>query len=252
MSEEQLGLYGKIAAVQAAMKTLEKKGDVDYNTKKGRVKFDYFQEEDLMLLLKPELSKHGLALLPSTKGWRRISDSRVEVTFELTVADDAGKWTGTWVMEAEAYDDKGYNRAYTSVMRYALQKTFQIPVAKLEAAEYSDVAGAQDRQPAVVQQPPPPTPAAGAAQPRPEDVQAAPATGDQKSGLLKLAVDGGVTPDALANMILVVAGAEPREFDSPEEGARLRDRLIDRLPAKLVEPLTRMVVAGSQAPQEDA
>jgi len=123
-------LYGKIAAVAAAVSRIPKNGHNNFHN------YSYATESDITDGLRELLNANGLAFLPpSVLSWERdeIADNpkigprtRVQVQFALGCADTGETYTTILWGEANDNADKGFYKAYTGAVKYYLMKTFLI------------------------------------------------------------------------------------------------------------------------------
>lgn len=123
-------LYRKKAAVIAALNGgLSKDGRNDFH------KYDYVRASDVKQAVGLALSQHGLALHISAVDSRRdtVSDKgdfRVEVQYQISLCDtetgaaEMSLWYGESI--GKGADDKGFNKASTSALKYFLLATFLI------------------------------------------------------------------------------------------------------------------------------
>jgi len=123
-------LYGKIAAVAAAVSRIPKNGRNEFH------RYNYATESDITDGLRELLNANGLAFLPpSVISWERdeAADNpkigprtRVQVQFALGCADTGETFTTILWGEANDNADKGFYKAYTGAVKYYLMKTFLI------------------------------------------------------------------------------------------------------------------------------
>ena len=134
MSEQTQGgrgkLYGKIAAVAAAVSRIPKNGRNEFH------RYSYATESDITDGLRELLNANGLAFLPpSVISWERDETAdnpkigprtRVQVQFALGCADTGETFTTILWGEANDNADKGFYKAYTGAVKHYLMKTFLI------------------------------------------------------------------------------------------------------------------------------
>lgn len=123
-------LYGKIAAVAAAVIRIPKNGENTFH------RYKYATESDITDGLRELLHANGLAFLPpSVISWERdeVADNpkigprtRVQVQFALGCATTGETYTTVLWGEANDNADKGFYKAYTGAVKYYLMKTFLI------------------------------------------------------------------------------------------------------------------------------
>lgn len=131
MSDNPRGtLYGKIAAVAAAVSRIPKNGRNNFHN------YSYATESDITDGLRELLNANGLAFLPpSVISWERDETAdnpkigprtRVQVQFALGCSDTGETYTTVLWGEANDNADKGFYKAYTGAVKYYLMKTFLI------------------------------------------------------------------------------------------------------------------------------
>lgn len=131
MSDNPRGtLYGKIAAVAAAVSRIPKNGRNNFHN------YSYATESDITDGLRELLNANGLAFLPpSVISWERDETAdnpkigprtRVQVQFALGCSDTGETFTTILWGEANDNADKGFYKAYTGAVKYYLMKTFLI------------------------------------------------------------------------------------------------------------------------------
>ncbi len=123
-------LYGKIAAVAAAVSRIPKNGRNNFHN------YTYATESDITDGLRELLNANGLAFLPpSVISWERDETAdnpkigprtRVQVQFALGCSDTGETFTTILWGEANDNADKGFYKAYTGAVKYYLMKTFLI------------------------------------------------------------------------------------------------------------------------------
>ena len=123
-------LYGKIAAVAAAVSRIPKNGRNNFHN------YSYATESDITDGLRELLNANGLAFLPpSVISWERDETAdnpkigprtRVQVQFALGCSDTGETYTTILWGEANDNADKGFYKAYTGAVKYYLMKTFLI------------------------------------------------------------------------------------------------------------------------------
>lgn len=123
-------LFGKIAAVAAAVSRIPKNGENQF------FRYRYATESDITDGLRDLLNANGLAFLPpSVISWERDETTdnpklgprtRVQIQFALGCADTGETFTTILWGEANDTADKGFYKAYTGAVKYYLMKTFLI------------------------------------------------------------------------------------------------------------------------------
>lgn len=159
--QRQIGLWGKIAALQAAMERVPKNG---YNRDQN---YRYALESDVMDCARPIMAQLGLAWMPpSTKNWGRTEKPTrsggvqyvtwVEMQFGLVDAETGEMFTWTLIGEGMDSGDKSFYKAYSGGSKYALLKGLGISTgddpeganaADKEQTEQRRQSGGQDRRP---------------------------------------------------------------------------------------------------------
>lgn len=130
--QRKASLCRRILAVQADVARLPKRGRVKF----GRTDYAYFQEADLLEVLKPALAEHGLCVFPNVSGVKREGGMVcVELTLTLVDTETGASVTTLWPNIALDEGDKSYNMAYTGALRYALQKTFLVATEDVDHQE---------------------------------------------------------------------------------------------------------------------
>lgn len=158
-------LYGKIAAVAAAVSRIPKNGRNNFHN------YSYATESDITDGLRELLNTNGLAFLPpSVISWERdeAADNpkigprtRVQVQFALGCSDTGETYTTILWGEANDNADKGFYKAYTGAVKYYLMKTFLIATGDdpeqdtHQAATYSQPRQQAARLPAKAESPAP-------------------------------------------------------------------------------------------------
>lgn len=125
----QAQLYAAMARASASISSVSKSGRNDYH------KYDYATEADIVREVRTALATEGICWLPSV-----VSASAEEVpgskrgeritTVELEIAwchSGGGVHLSRWRGQGADSSDKGYYKAYTGAIKYALLKTFLIP-----------------------------------------------------------------------------------------------------------------------------
>ena len=122
-------LYGKIAAVTAAVSRIPKNGKNTFHN------YKYATESDITDGLRELLAGHGLAFLPpSVISWERDETAetkggprtRVQLQFALGCCDTGEVFSSIVWGEGQDGGDKGFYKAYTGAVKYFLMKTFLI------------------------------------------------------------------------------------------------------------------------------
>jgi hypothetical protein len=117
----------RMAAVQAELEDVPRRGHADVTTKGGaKYSYDYILEADLMKAVRPLLAQHGIAVYYRDEILRYDQGTAtVRVILTLRANGEAV------VLEADGYaadtGDKAANKAKTNAVRYLLWKTFLQP-----------------------------------------------------------------------------------------------------------------------------
>lgn len=129
MTSPQASLYAAMCAASAEMQSVAKSGRNDFHN------YDYATEADITQAVRPILARHGLCWfpsvvdhtsepLPNSKRGERLSTVTMEIVW---CHSSGGTMTTRWVGQGMDAGDKGYYKAYTGAIKYALLKTFMIP-----------------------------------------------------------------------------------------------------------------------------
>jgi hypothetical protein len=181
------GVYATIAWVQQHVGAVEKTGRVSF----GKTNFSHMQEHGLINVLRPLWRIAGLCVIggvPHANGYRAEGGMFV-VDFELRVIDTED---GDQVVSAYYPNvgvdtaDKGFNKAYTGAMKYALQKFFLVPTSDIDDNETLDVTAVAAARAAA-----PPKQGTVADHPSEEDV----------TQLRTALLDAGVKPEQVVNRL---------------------------------------------------
>lgn len=136
----------KMIAVSKAVGHIEKGG---YNQ---HFKFKFQAWDDVLPAVRDALAEHGLWIIPSATLKDRTGDnSMVDLTFRIIDTDTGEEIIATWIGEGKDNQDKGFQKAATSGVKYWLLKAFQIPC---EGVEDSDALG-PEQKPKAEQKPKP-------------------------------------------------------------------------------------------------
>jgi hypothetical protein len=155
-----LSLYKKLAEVQKAVGTVEKKG---HNDAQG---YDYARAEDVITEVREQLNAKGVLILPainrtSSRATERVDKKTGEVrpgmpittahmTYRIVDAETGESITCPWEGEGADAADKSLPKAYTASLKYFLRDLFLIPFGDdPEADERTDRAsqGTSERFP---------------------------------------------------------------------------------------------------------
>lgn len=119
---ESKGLYRKLLAVMADVDRVQKNGRNDH------FKYDYVTEADVLEPVRDAMIKHGILCMPTVaEATHEGNLSRLVVDYDFIDADTGEMITRRFVSEGQDNADKGFYKAYTGGLKYALLKTFQIP-----------------------------------------------------------------------------------------------------------------------------
>lgn len=117
-------LYQKLRTINAAIKTVEKKGKNDFH------KYSYAREEDFLAALRPLLDQHGVVIdVGCVEENREGMMTRVKLRYTITDVDTGYSIERDWAGHGEDKADKGIYKAYTGANKYFLYKFFQIPTS---------------------------------------------------------------------------------------------------------------------------
>jgi hypothetical protein len=125
------GLYAKIAAVMGEVSSIPKKGENTFH------KYSYARESDVMDMVRPVLSKHGLVIIPSRDPDRPVEMetresqrgektymARVPMVFKIIDSETGESVTSYWDGTGEDRGEKWLYKAYAGGEKYFLLKTF--------------------------------------------------------------------------------------------------------------------------------
>lgn len=238
-----LGLYRKLAEVMAEVENVGKDGRNDFH------KYDYATAEAVLRALRKPLMTRNVVVIPSLIGIDErefttpkgkpsvLTTARIKFTF---VDGDTGETcVCEWAGAGDDPADKGLYKAYTGAVRTFLRTTFLLPQGEDPEAD-SDT----DRRAATRT-----TNGTGRANGVSADPPAAtePVASANQRGLLNAkAGEAGLAPADFAVVLLSAAGAPARGFDSDEAAKAFVDRNLQRLPARLVDPVLAGIAAGAQ------
>jgi hypothetical protein len=231
VSAEQIpdaGLMGALLAVQAEAPQLQEDG-VNPHFKNRYVPLD-----SLMKAITPVLTKHGLVwvTLPCRDG-----QGEPALAYRLIHAETGGEINGTMPLMLKASDPQGQGSAITYARRYSLMAVLGLVANKDDDGRR----GGQDG------------PATGRVA---QGVSAAPvqsterlATAKQRGIVNAKAAAKGMPPTSLADIVNAAAKGEPIDWESQSAAERWLGRAMDRLPARLVDPIIARI---AEAPGEAA
>lgn len=216
----QTGLAGALLAFQAAAPTLAKDGrNPHFNSR-------FTPLDTIVETIQPLLAEHGLVwvALPC-----RDDDGAPALEYQLIHAATGELLRGRMPLLLTKQDPQGFGSALTYARRYALTA-----VLNLVADEDDDGNRASRRQ--TNGQSRQPTAAEAKQTERPANAK-------QRGLLNARAADAELCPTDFANAILTASDQDAREFDSEESAEQWLKRALDRLPAKLVDPVLKRIEA---------
>lgn len=240
-AEKPLTLAGKIAAATAAVRHVAERG------RNPTFGYKYATAADLIDEVRSKLAEHNVALLPSVEKVERIplsgrdgqirttkSGAAVVLTRVRTVfvfADGDSDQRIELAFEGEGADegDKGLNKAYTACLKYFLRQAFLIPVGDDAEGDGAVDQPAAQRNGGVSADPPR----------RTEQL----ASARQRGLIMGKASDAGLDGIGLASAILAAARQPSIDFESSDAAASFVQRNLERLPARLVDPVLEQIKA---------
>ncbi len=250
------GLYTKLAEVTA---------EVGYVAKDGHNKFQdyaYTSAEALLAAIRGPLSAHGIALMPSltalsereyvtSKGKASVITT-AHVTFTLVDGESGEKHECLWAGEGDDPADKGLGKAYTNAVKTFLRLQFLIPQGDDPEADPRTDERAQDRAAASAsngaQSASNGAQSSAQSQPtaRPPAASERRASDAQKRMLNGRAAAAGLSSSGFANLILLAAGEPERTWETEAAAANTLGRLVDQLPAKLVDAVLQRITPPAE------
>jgi hypothetical protein len=155
------GLIRKLAEVMAAVERVPKRGHNDFH------RYDYATEADIVAVVRQELAKRQIMLIPQVNSHERIELGNnkkgdpqhpvtlLHMTFTFVDGETGETEQRTWMGSGQDGGDKGLYKAMTGAAKYFLMKTFLMPtgddperVSAKKAERAADrEARAQQRQP---------------------------------------------------------------------------------------------------------
>lgn len=132
--EAQAKLHAKILAISTAIKYVDKQGKNHY------FKYDYIRDVDILNAVRPEMSKHGVAITPEIidvnkseihtvdkSGNSKASlHTLIKMVFHVTDIDTGFSVAHQWYGESGDGQDKGITQSLTSAQKYFLKTLFSI------------------------------------------------------------------------------------------------------------------------------
>jgi hypothetical protein len=232
-------LYLKLAEIVAEVGYVAKDGKNDFQN------YRYTSAEALLAAIRGPLSARRIVLMPSltalsereyttSKGKASVITT-AHVRFTLVDGESGEKHECEWAGQGDDPADKGLGKAYTNAIKTFLREQFLIPQGDDPEADPSTDRRAQDRAPA--------NGSAQHGQPTAAPAQQTerPATAAQRGKLNAKAAEAELCPTDYANVILIAAGEEVRDFESEEAAQQTLNRMLDRLPARLVDPALKQI-----------
>jgi ERF superfamily len=200
--------------------------------------YKYADLGDILPVVNPLLSKHGLSWSSKLK---RDEAGELMLYFRLLhvsgETDDGEMPLGV----PKNCKPQELGSAMTYMRRYAITAQLNLATEEDDDAQAAQSAARQSPQPTSA----------------PVEKTERPASAKQRRLIMARAKadDGGLSASALANAIAEVAGSDPRDWVSEEAALAWVNRSMERLPARLVDPLLavvdREVKALEEAPRAD-
>lgn len=220
MPDQSTGLLAALHAAMNEMPALKK------DATNPHYKNKYISLDGLTDAVTPILLKHGLlwSTFPCSD-----TNGQPALRYKLSHVASGEVEQDTMPLLLSKSDSQGQGSAITYARRYALQA-----VLNLVADEDDDgnKASGQRQRP----------------QPTAEPSNGGPrlATAKQRGLLNAKAGEAALSPSQFANAILLAGGAEePREFADEDAAKALVNRMLDRLPAQLVDPTLSAIEAAT-------
>lgn len=116
----------RMAAVQAELEDVPRRGHAEVVTQRGSYEYDYILEADLMSGIRPLLAKHGIAVYYSDR-LLSFADGLATVEVELRYRANGEEIVTQATAIGTDKGDKAANKAKTAGVRYLLWKTFLQP-----------------------------------------------------------------------------------------------------------------------------
>lgn len=245
----RLTLAGKLAAVTKAVRAVAERGT------NPTFRYRYATAGDLIDEVRGKLAERNVALMPSVERVDRIplgvkggeirttsrgaaivltrvrmafifidgdSDQRIELCFEGEGADEG---------------DKGLNKAYTACLKYFLRQAFLIPVGDdAEADPAVDTSADASASTPVNRN------GVSADAPRQTEPLASP---KQRGLIMGKASDAALDSVQLATALLLAARQPLIPFDDVDAATSFVQRNLDRLPARLVDPVLEQIAVSN-------
>jgi hypothetical protein len=235
------GLYAKLAEVTAAVGYVAKDGRNDFQN------YRYTSAEALLAAIRGPLSDRQVVLMPSltalsereymtSKGKASVITT-AHVSFTLIDGESGESHECAWAGQGDDPGDKGLGKAYTNAIKTFLREQFLIPQGDDPEADSGTDQRAQDRAGRELAREIVATRDPATSQPtaRPAAQSDRPASAAQKRMLNARAGEAGLAASELANVLLGAGGAASREWPGEDAAAQTLGRLMDRLPARLVD-----------------
>jgi hypothetical protein len=131
MTDQPLGLYGKLAKIAGELTWIDKTG---YNQAQG---YKYVTAENIADAVRGKLSAAGIAFIPealeetvrpSVTGKQNVTT--VKMRYLLVDSETGQQHLATWYGTGADSADKGLLKAYTAAQKYFFIDLFQIPTGK--------------------------------------------------------------------------------------------------------------------------
>lgn len=220
------GLFSKLADVMAEVGYVEKRGRNTFHN------YDYVTEADLVEAVRSKLAERQIVLIPSvgdigerpvtTDKGKQSTVTTVRVKFTFIDGATGETHSAEWAGSGDDASDKGLYKAYTGALKYFLMKAFLIPTGDDPEADGDAKGNGKTTVPRPTSKPAQQT----------ERVATAKQRGlvNGKAGEAKL---GSLQ---LLNVLREAAGTDPVDME-PDEAQAAAQRILDRLPARLVDPV---------------
>jgi hypothetical protein len=215
-----------LAAFQAEVPTFRKSKTARVQTKTGGTyTYRYADLGDIVPLIGPLLGKHGLSW--SAKP-RRGADGDWTLHYVLRhVCGESDEGEMPLLVERDCKIQE-LGSAITYIRRYAMTAQLNLATDEDDDGQAANASKVANGSPVSAQ--PSPRPVAVPAKPSER-----PAAANDIRRIEGLAADADMTDAELANVILFAAGEQPRVWHQESAAASTLKRLLDRLPARLVD-----------------
>lgn len=223
------GLAQALAAFQAEVPTFRKSKSATVRPRNGAAPYTYRYADlgDIVPLIGPLLGKHGLSW--SAKP-RRGPDGDWTLHYVLRhVSGESDEGEMPLLVERDCKIQE-LGSAITYIRRYAMTAQLNLATDEDDDGQAANGSKTANGAPSPVSAQPSPQPVAVPAKPS----ERAASEDDMRRIEVRVA-DADMTDAELANVILVAAGEPPRTWHQEGAAASTLKRLLDRLPARLVD-----------------